>query len=126
MSLLGVMLLVALALLLVSDAIMLWRSGGRILLVLEALAFLVAGVLLTRQELASQLATAVGITRGVDVLLYPLSVFLFREALVSRYFRHRQAERITELVRALALRPALPPSAPDELAAAPPRSDEPS
>jgi hypothetical protein len=48
----------------------------------------------------------VGIGRGVDFLLYPLVIWLVRESLLARRLRFEDAERMTELARAVALRGA--------------------
>jgi hypothetical protein len=45
----------------------------------------------------------VGIGRGVDFLLYPLVLWLVRESLLTRRRRIEDAERMTQIVRALAV-----------------------
>ena len=52
---------------------------------------------------ATALAHLVGIGRGVDFLIYPIVIWLTRESLLTRRRRLEDAERITELTRALAL-----------------------
>ena len=53
--------------------------------------------------IARRLARAAGIGRGVDFVLYPLVIWLVREALLSRRRRHEAQERMTELTRAIAI-----------------------
>jgi hypothetical protein len=43
----------------------------------------------------------------VDFILYPLVIWLVRESLVHRHRRWEDAERLTQLVRANALREAV-------------------
>jgi small membrane protein len=80
--------------------------GGRArrLLLLETIVFCVGGVFVVFPELASVLARLVGIGRGVDFILYPLVIWLVREMFVSRHRQWMEAERLAELVRALAMR----------------------
>lgn len=70
---------------------------------LQAMVFIVGGTLIVYPEIARRLAHAVGIGRGVDFVLYPLVIWLVRESLLSRRRRHEDEEKITELVRALAI-----------------------
>lgn len=63
---------------------------------------------------ADALAHAVGIGRGVDVLLYPIVIWLVRESLLSRRRRHEDEERLTQLTRALAVAEARRVEAPAE------------
>jgi hypothetical protein len=88
-------------------------KNGRYLLV-EAGAFLVAGFFIAFPHRATSLAHLVGIGRGVDFFLYPLVIWLVRESLSSRRRRLEDAERLTQVVRALALAEAraLEPSEP--------------
>lgn len=76
---------------------------NRRLLALQVLAFAVGGALIVCPEIARRLARVVGIGRGVDFVLYPLVIWLFRESLLSRRRRHDDEQRMTELVRAVAL-----------------------
>jgi hypothetical protein len=45
----------------------------------------------------------VGIGRGVDFVIYPVVIWLVRESLLSRRRRREEEERLTELVRAIAI-----------------------
>lgn len=73
---------------------------------LQAIVFVVGGGLIVYPEIARRLAHAVGIGRGVDFVLYPLVIWLVRESLLSRRRRHEDEEKITELVRSLAIQRA--------------------
>jgi small membrane protein len=70
---------------------------------LQAIVFIVGGGLIVYPEIARRLAHSVGIGRGVDFVLYPLVIWLVRESLLSRRRRHEDEEKITELVRSLAI-----------------------
>lgn len=54
------------------------------------------------QDGLAALARAVGIGRGVDLIIYPMIIWLFREAVLGRVRYHRQQAEITRLVRHLA------------------------
>lgn len=90
--------------------------NGRYLLV-EAAAFAVAAFFIAAPGHATALAHAVGIGRGVDFFLYPLVLWLVRESLLSRRRRIEDAERLTQVVRALAIAEA-------RMVEAPPHSSE--
>jgi hypothetical protein len=77
------------------------------LLLLEFAAFAIAAVFVVAPELSTRLAHAVGIGRGVDVVLYPLVIWLVRESFVARRRRLEDEERMTKLVRELALHGAV-------------------
>ena len=81
---------------------------------LQAIVFVVGGTLIVYPEIARRLAHSVGIGRGVDFVLYPLVIWLVRESLLSRRRRHEDAEKITELVRALAILRAQKVSSPPD------------
>lgn len=76
--------------------------------VLEAVALVGALAVFLWPHLLQQLADAIGVGRGVDLIIYPAMVWLFREAVLGRvrYYTH-QAE-ITALVRHLAKVGAIP------------------
>ncbi len=94
-------LLALLAALLVHDAV---RSRQkRRLLTVQAFVFAVGGFLIVYPDLATRLAHAVGIGRGVDFVIYPLVIWLVRESLLTRRRRREDDERFTELVRAFAM-----------------------
>jgi len=97
----ALVLLTLLAALLVHDFTT--RGKNRRLLALQVLVFAVGGLLIVVPEIARRLAALVGIGRGVDFVLYPLVIWLVRESLVSRRRRHEEEERLTELVRGLAI-----------------------
>lgn len=81
---------------------------------LQAIVFVVGGTLIVYPEIARRLAHYVGIGRGVDFVLYPLVIWLVRESLLSRRRRHEDEEKITELVRALAILQAQRVSSPPD------------
>lgn len=81
---------------------------------LQAIVFFVGGTLIVYPEIARRLAQYVGIGRGVDFVLYPLVIWLVRESLLSRRRRHEDEEKITELVRALAILQAQQVSSPPD------------
>jgi hypothetical protein len=84
------------------DAIAL-RGKNRRALVVEAAAFLAGAFFIVFPHRATALAHMVGIGRGVDFLLYPIVIWLVRESLLTRRRRLEDAERITQLTRALAI-----------------------
>jgi hypothetical protein len=84
------------------DAVQL-RGKNRRALFLEITAMLVGAFFIVFPHRATALAHLVGIGRGVDFLLYPIVIWLVRESLLSRRRRLEDAERITQLTRALAL-----------------------
>ena len=79
------------------------RGKNRRALLLELAAFVVGAFFIAFPDRATALAHMVGIGRGVDFLLYPLVIWLVRESLLSRRRRHEDAERLTQLTRALAI-----------------------
>jgi hypothetical protein len=96
----AVALLGLLAALFLHDFVTLEKN--RRLLLVQALVFVAGGSLILYPDVATRLAHAVGIGRGVDFVLYPLVIWLVRESLLSRRRRHQDEERVTELVRAFA------------------------
>jgi hypothetical protein len=88
--------------LVVFDALALRGKNRRALLV-EIGAFVAGGFFILFPDRATALAHVVGIGRGVDFLLYPIVIWLVRESLLTRRRRLEDAERITELTRALAI-----------------------
>jgi hypothetical protein len=79
------------------------RGRARRMLVVEALVFFGGAFFIAFPDIATRLAHAVGIGRGVDFVLYPLVIWLVRESLVGRRRRWEDAERLTQLVRAQAI-----------------------
>lgn len=73
------------------------------LLTIQGVVFAGGAFLIVFPDIATRLAHAVGIGRGVDFVIYPVVIWLVRESLVSRRERRRNEERITELVRAIAM-----------------------
>jgi hypothetical protein len=90
---------------LVFDVVALARTARKII-VLESVALLTAMVLIVRQDIATAIARHIGLERGVDFVIYPLIVWLFREALMSRHARWVEARRLDQFVRAVAIREA--------------------
>lgn len=79
------------------------RGRARRMLVVEGLVFSGGAFLIAFPDVATGLAHAVGIGRGVDFVLYPLVIWLVRESLVGRRRRWEDGERLTQLVRAQAI-----------------------
>ena len=86
------------------------RKKSRRLVYLQLAVFLVGGALIVFPEIARRLAHLVGIGRGVDFVIYPVVIWLVRESLLSRRRRHEEQERLTELVRAIAIERAVEPA----------------
>jgi len=105
MTLASLLLLFLVLLVLILDVVSLARSARKIL-VLEVLALLAAMALIVRQDIATAIARYVGLERGVDFVIYPMMVWLFREALLSRHARWVEARRLDRLVRSVAIRQA--------------------
>jgi len=83
------------------------RKKSRRLVNFQLAVFLVGGVLIVFPEIARRLAHLVGIGRGVDFVIYPVVIWLVRESLLTRRRRHEEEERLTELVRAIAIERAV-------------------
>lgn len=79
------------------------RGKNRRALFVELAVFVAGAVFIVFPNRATSLAHLVGIGRGVDFLLYPTVIWLVRESLLSRRRRVEDAERMTEVVRALAI-----------------------
>src|SRR5579859_1844620 len=79
------------------------RGRNRRALLLETAVFAAGSFFIIFPHRATALAHAVGIGRGVDFLLYPILIWLVREALLTRRRRHEEAGRLTQIVRALAI-----------------------
>lgn len=78
-------------------------SRNRRLLYVQLVVFATGAFLIVFPEIARRLAHAVGIGRGVDFVMYPVVIWLVRESLLSRRRRREEEERLTELVRAIAI-----------------------
>ncbi len=102
MNLATVALLALVAGLLVFDLVTV-RGNNRRALLIEAVALTAGAFFIAFPDRATSLAHAAGIGRGVDVLLYPLIILLVREALLTRRRLHEDGERLTQVVRALAI-----------------------
>lgn len=113
MTLASVALFALVLLFLVLDVVALARTARKII-VLESVALVMAMVLIVRQDIATAIARHVGLERGVDFVIYPLIVWLFREALLSRHARWVEARRVDHFVRAIAIREARAFGAPRE------------
>ena len=70
------------------------------------MALVTAMVLGVRQDIATAIARYVGLERGVGFIIYPLIVWLLREALLSRHARWVEARRLDRVVRCAAIREA--------------------
>ena len=79
------------------------RGKNRRALFLEIAVFLAGAFFIVLPHRATALAHFVGIGRGVDFLLYPTVIWLVRESLLTRRRRIEDSERMTEVVRALAI-----------------------
>jgi hypothetical protein len=101
-SLASMTLLALIGALLVYDYLT-FRGRARHMLALETVAFLAGAWFIAFPGTASELAHLVGIGRGVDFLLYPTVIWLVRESLLTRRHRYEQEERVSELVRTIAI-----------------------
>lgn len=72
-------------------------------LMLELAGFVGIIVLAFWSDGVAELARVVGIGRGVDLIIYPMMIWLFREAVLGRVRYHRQQRLITDLTREIAL-----------------------
>ena len=82
------------------------RPGFRLAQAFRCLVWLAAGVAIYDPDLMQRAASAVGITRGTDLVLY-LAVLGFLGASFFLYARHVKLQgQVTQLVRHLAIRDA--------------------
>ena len=79
------------------------RGKNRRALLVEIVVFVGGAVFILYPNRATALAHMVGIGRGVDFLLYPTVIWLVRESLLGRRRRIEDAERLTQVVRELAM-----------------------
>jgi hypothetical protein len=93
------------------------RGKNRRALLVEVAVFVGGAFFIAMPDRATALAHMVGIGRGVDFLLYPTVIWLVRESLLSRRRRIEDGERMTEIVRELAVARAV-----DQRAGAPSQS----
>lgn len=82
------------------------RNRGRRMLLLETAAFGIGALLVIFPDTATRLAHLVGIGRGVDFVIYPLVIWLVRESLMNRHRRWEDSERLTHVVRMMAIESA--------------------
>ncbi|MGA9520762.1 MAG: DUF2304 domain-containing protein [Myxococcaceae bacterium] len=94
-----------LLLLVVIDAIFLPGAARRSRR-LMTIVFIVAGVFAVYQEPLFALTERLGVGRPVDMILYFVVVILVRELFISRARHTQLEERLTQLVRAEAIRDA--------------------
>ena len=83
-----------------------WLRFGKMFrraMLLQTAGFLIIALMAFRSDLFTELAHFVGVGRGVDLLIYPLLVWLFREAVMSRVRHLRYTREITELTRLVAI-----------------------
>jgi len=99
------LLLGLIAALLLLDAGTLRRTNPR-LFRLELLTLTAGAYLVAFPDVSQVMAHALGVSRGADLVMYPLLVWLVREALVARQRRWRLDERLALLVRSQALESA--------------------
>jgi hypothetical protein len=99
-------LLGVLALLLFVDYATYRRRGARVVLV-ELAVFALGGILVAFPGIPTRLASLVGIGRGVDFVLYLAVIWLVRESIMTRHARWREAARLTDLARVLAIQSAV-------------------
>ena len=69
---------------------------------LELSGFLIVICAAFKPEWLSFLAHKLGIGRGVDLLIYTVLIWLFRESILGRVRYHRQRSELTTLVRQIA------------------------
>jgi hypothetical protein len=78
-------------------------AKNRRLVFVQLVVFVVGGILILFPSDATRFAHAVGIGRGVDFVIYPVVIWLVRESLLTRRRRQEEEQRLTELVRAIAI-----------------------
>jgi hypothetical protein len=79
------------------------RRDNRRAFALELVGLAAILLIVMRGEWFTQLAHRLGIGRGVDLLMYPALIWLFREAILGRVRYYRQRRDITQLVRHIAV-----------------------
>jgi hypothetical protein len=70
---------------------------------IELVVFLGGAMVVAFPDVSTRVAQFIGITRGADLVLYSLAIILTREAILARGAAYEERERMTELVRTLAL-----------------------
>ena len=69
---------------------------------LELGAFMIVVCAALNPDWLTLLAHKLGIGRGVDLLIYTVLIWLFRESILGRVRYHRQRSQLTRLVRQIA------------------------
>lgn len=69
---------------------------------LELGGFMIVVCAAVKPDWLTLLAHKVGIGRGVDLLIYTVLIWLFRESILGRVRYHRQRSQLTRLVRQIA------------------------
>ena len=103
MIVLAVIMLVGLMVVGLFDWVYLRKDTPRAF-VLECVGFAGVVLVIARPDLLTRAANLMGIGRGVDLVIYPMLVWLFREAVLGRVRYHRERQAMTDLVRQLAVR----------------------
>ena len=83
------------------DWVYLWKRYSRVFL-LELVGFLVVVCAAVEPDWLTLLANRLGVGRGVDLLIYTVLIWLFRESILGRVRYHRQRAQLTRLVRQIA------------------------
>jgi len=83
------------------DWVYLRKDHFRVVL-LELSGFLIVVCAALQSDWLSFLAHKLGIGRGVDLLIYTVLIWLFRESILGRVRYHRQRLELTTLVRQIA------------------------
>ena len=85
------------------DTLAFWKTHRNAIL-LEFTGFIAVVLFSIYPGIFQSLAHSVGIGRAVDFVIYPILVWLFREAVLSRIRYHKQNQLITELARSVAIK----------------------
>ena len=91
----------AVIILAVVDSIYLRKQHFRVFL-LELIGFSLVVCAALKPNWLSIFAHRLGIGRGVDVLIYTVLIWLFRESILGRVRYHRQRSELTMLIRHIA------------------------
>jgi len=83
------------------DWVYLRKDHFRVVL-LELSGFFIVVCAALQPDWLSFLAQKLGIGRGVDLLIYSVLIWLFRESILGRIRYHRQRSELTRLVRQIA------------------------
>jgi small membrane protein len=69
---------------------------------LELMGFMIVLCAVVKPDWLTFVAHKLGIGRGVDLLIYTVLIWLFRESILGRIRYHRQRSQLTRLVRQIA------------------------